>query len=213
MRIKHFSAKGVHGYLKFKITFNDDITFPTGINGSGKTSVVYSIVSLITPSLFILANLEFTHMEVVVDHNDDTITITTRRTENVVSLETSKTSEAFIIPKFIPEPDDPPYRASDAELQFYRNLTSEQPPHPVIQLINTLPTPMFLDLDRRARAASESSRARILYSRVARRGRNIFNAPLSQSLSEATELAEAQNQELTRDLLRLVSESESDRLS
>jgi hypothetical protein len=203
MRIRHFSATGVHGYLKFDIKFNKDITFLTGINGSGKTSVVYSIVSLITPSLFILANLEFAHMKVVVDQDDETITIEAKRTDNIVSLTTSKTEDAFIIPKFIPEPDDPPFRVSDAELQFYRNLTSEQAPHPVIQVINTLPTPMFLDLDRRARATSERSGGRLLYSRFARRGRNIFNAPLSQSLSEATQLAEAQNQELTRGLLRL----------
>jgi predicted ATP-binding protein involved in virulence len=115
MRIRHFSATGVHGYLKFDIKFNKDITFLTGINGSGKTSVVYSIVSLITPSLFILANLEFAHMKVVVDQDDETITIEAKRTDNIVSLTTSKTEDAFIIPKFIPEPDDPPLRVSDAE--------------------------------------------------------------------------------------------------
>ena len=36
MRIKHFRASKVHGYMDFDITFNDDPTFLTGINGSGR---------------------------------------------------------------------------------------------------------------------------------------------------------------------------------
>jgi len=51
MKIRNFSAEKVHGYLTLHVEFFDDLTFLTGINGSGKTSVIYSIVALITPNL------------------------------------------------------------------------------------------------------------------------------------------------------------------
>jgi predicted ATP-binding protein involved in virulence len=51
MQLKRFKATAVHGFLNFDISFNEDVTFLTGINGSGKTSVVQSIIALISPSL------------------------------------------------------------------------------------------------------------------------------------------------------------------
>jgi hypothetical protein len=57
--------------------------------------------------------------------------------------------------------------------------------------INSLPTPMFLDLDRRSRALQDfRSPNAVMRSRMSRRGRNIFAFFLSQSLALATDLAE-----------------------
>ena len=39
MQVKRFRASKIHGYLDFNILFRSDLTFLTGINGSGKTSV------------------------------------------------------------------------------------------------------------------------------------------------------------------------------
>ena len=57
MKVLDFQCEKVHGYLTFKLTFNSDLTFITGINGSGKTSAVRATTALLTPSLLDLATL------------------------------------------------------------------------------------------------------------------------------------------------------------
>ena len=64
MRIIRFKAKNIHGYLNFDIKFFPDVNFLTGINGSGKTTVVNGISALISPSLLTLANSNYEEMEV-----------------------------------------------------------------------------------------------------------------------------------------------------
>ena len=125
MQLKRFKAIGVHGYLDFDITFNQDITFLTGINGSGKTSVVQSIISLITPSLFTLANLSFILISVDIENDGVDITITAKRQDNVVTLQTTNTKGSFFtIPPFVSDPDELTYRNSERENQFYLEITT-----------------------------------------------------------------------------------------
>jgi predicted ATP-binding protein involved in virulence len=196
MQLKRFKATAVHGFLNFDISFNEDVTFLTGINGSGKTSVVQSIIALISPSLSTLANLLFDRMEVEITHDDCDLSISATRTNNSVTLSTSRTDESFTIPPYIPAPDEPSYRSADGETQFYLDLTTTRSPHAVIELINSLPTPMFLDLDRRARFQTETEQRRVALPRGARRARNIFNISLTGSLLHATALAEGRYREL-----------------
>ena len=49
MVIKGFEATGVFGYLDFKIEFHKDKNFLVGRNGSGKTTALKLINSLIMP--------------------------------------------------------------------------------------------------------------------------------------------------------------------
>jgi predicted ATPase len=208
MLLKRFKACGVHGYLNFDIRFNDDITFLTGINGSGKTSVVQSIISLITPSLLTLANLSFASMSVDVENDGEDVTIIAEKDNSVVTLRTTSTDTAYTLPPFVPDPDEPSYRSSERESQFYLELTTGRtPPHPVIEFINSLPTPMFLDLDRRARSANGTDQRRAGWIRTTRRARNIFNVTLTESLLHATALAESRFRELVSRLQRIGEDS------
>jgi ABC-type cobalamin/Fe3+-siderophores transport system ATPase subunit len=59
MRLKYFEASKVHGYIDFKISLRDDLTFLIGINGSGKSSVLKLILGLLSPSLKNLSQVEF----------------------------------------------------------------------------------------------------------------------------------------------------------
>jgi hypothetical protein len=210
MQIRRFKARRVHGYLNFDIRFNNDITFLTGINGSGKTSVVQSIISLITPSLFTLSNLDFQSMSVDIANDGANVSITADRRDGVVTLKTTSTAEAFPIPPFVPDPEEPSFRSGDREAEFYHELTITRTPHPVIQFINSLPTPMFLDLDRRARSTNETDPRRAGWGRAARRARNIFNLTLTASLSHATVFAENRYRELVSRLGRIGEESRRD---
>jgi predicted ATP-binding protein involved in virulence len=191
MQVKRFRASKVHGYLNFDVRFRDDLTFLTGINGSGKTSVIQSIIALITPSFLVLANLEFQSIEVEVIHDGKNIKLRAEKTDGATLLSSSQIGEGITIRPFVPDPDEPPYRSSEKEPDYYRELATVMAAHPLMVHINSLPTPMFLDLDRRSRAIQDfRNPSAVVRSRLSRRGRNIFAFFLSQSLSLATDLAE-----------------------
>ncbi len=59
MKLKNFSAKNVHGFLNYDISFRDNVTFLIGINGTGKTSVLKLILGLISPSYNYLNQIDF----------------------------------------------------------------------------------------------------------------------------------------------------------
>jgi recombinational DNA repair ATPase RecF len=52
MQILRFRATNIHGYLSFDVRFDTKLTFLTGINGSGKTSVIQLIVALSITGFF-----------------------------------------------------------------------------------------------------------------------------------------------------------------
>lgn len=196
MQVKRFKASKIHGYLNFNIHFRSDLTFLTGINGSGKTSVVQSIIALISPSFSVLANLEFASIEVEVFHDGKEILIrAVRQQDGSTKLSSPGVHETLSLRPFIADPDEPPYRSTEKELEYYRDLTGAVANHQLMQLINSLPTPMFLDLDRRARALQEYRSTTSARHRIPRRGRNIFSFFLSQSLNLAAELAETSYRE------------------
>ena len=77
MKIKHFKAEKVHGYLSYDIDFRKDLTFLIGLNGSGKTTVLKLISGLLTPNYLYLAKIKFSKIELTLynDQNDDEICV------------------------------------------------------------------------------------------------------------------------------------------
>jgi predicted ATP-binding protein involved in virulence len=51
MKITRLQAENVHGYLPLDIEFFEDLTFLTGLNGSGKTTVLRLLMALLTPNI------------------------------------------------------------------------------------------------------------------------------------------------------------------
>jgi predicted ATP-dependent endonuclease of OLD family len=202
MDVLAFKGTRIHGYLDFDLNFQKDLTFLTGINGSGKTTVIQSLIALLSPSLFVLANLEFEEITVELRHDQKKQTITASKGDGLVLLTTSGATDAFVINPFVFDPEDPSFRTMDGaanyrllekEAEYYREMSVRFAKHEVLQTIEKLPTPMFLDLDRRARTLQEGRGVRTRPpGPPARRGRNIFSFFLSQSLSAAVYLAETQ---------------------
>jgi recombinational DNA repair ATPase RecF len=67
MRITGFKGQAVNGYLDFDLRFNPDLTFVTGINGTGKTSALNSIVALLLPRLDYLAGDFFQSISIKIE--------------------------------------------------------------------------------------------------------------------------------------------------
>ncbi|WP_162519249.1 hypothetical protein [Aeromonas media] len=51
MQIKRFIATDVHDYLNFDAVFRPDVNFIAGLNGTGKTTALIIIMSLLTPDI------------------------------------------------------------------------------------------------------------------------------------------------------------------
>jgi ABC-type transport system involved in cytochrome c biogenesis ATPase subunit len=59
MKLTRLEATRVHGYLKLDIAFFPDLTFITGLNGSGKTTALRLLMGLLTPNLEELAAIAY----------------------------------------------------------------------------------------------------------------------------------------------------------
>jgi predicted ATP-dependent endonuclease of OLD family len=160
MKITSFSVKGLHGYLDQSVKFQSDLTFLTGINGSGKTSVVRGVVALLLPSFRYLAETEFSRMRLDFEQDGKRHFIVAERDENAVRLRRSgnKTWLELFVPSHIDlgfHRETPGYRERLYEM-IDRELVTHAD-HPVLKFIQSLPTPMFLGLERSVRADEEES--------------------------------------------------------
>ncbi len=187
MRISKFKAEGVHGFLRFNLSFRQGLTFLTGINGSGKTSALNSMIALISPDLAMLADLEYNVITVEVEHEGVKHVISAATRPEYVTLQISGIDEHFTFARYSPDPDAPSYRQVDSEAEYYRDILSLKASHPVLRAITSLPTPMFLGIDRRSSLGLGRAPPGIRQTRF---GRNIFSKSLSASLSAAATLAQ-----------------------
>lgn len=196
MKIRRFQAEEVHGYLDFSITFNAELTFLTGINGSGKTSAVRAITALLTPSVRDLANTAYTHVSVTVEQEDTELTIASKRSDEEIAFSFSGVDEELRIPVLKSEAYEPRGHFLERERDFYREQEAINGRNPVLLAIERLPTPMFLDLERRHQAGARQRRETERFH-----GRAIPANPLAGSLIESLIDAQALAEHAYRQLL------------
>ncbi|WP_271893850.1 AAA family ATPase [Candidatus Phyllobacterium onerii] len=189
MKLNKFVGRGIHGYLDLDFNFLDNLTFLTGINGSGKTTALNAIVALISPNLATLANLDYKNLSVDLEHQGRKLQIRSQKREDSIIFKVSSVKEDLKYPRYLSDHDFPSAALVEAESEHYREVQAAMSSHPTLRAIAALPTPMFLGLDRRARIEDDVRRPRANL-RYARLSRNIFGASLSRSLIEACDLAE-----------------------
>jgi len=187
MKLVQFVAKNLHGFLNINIQFNKDLTFLTGINGSGKTTVVRAISSLISPSLIALAHIVHDKMELLLEHEGKEITINSMRDDKYVYITSSHTDSQLKVPIIIPDEELIEYETMKSLVKYYRRLELDNAENQIIQLIKSLPTPMFLGIDRKSKELFQDERFYRGYvtAVVSERRDNIFKNSLSDSLEEA----------------------------
>lgn len=189
MKISRFRAVNLHGYLSFTLNFRPELTFLTGINGSGKTSAVRAMTALLSPSIYLLANMAYSSVSVTVMHEGVSLEITSHRSSEDISLEITGVQEKLRMPVFKPEAYEPRHRFNERQREFYREQEAINVRHPVLVAIEKLPTPMFLDLERRHQ---DGTRIRREESRFIHRAApiNPLAGSLIESINEAQELGE-----------------------
>jgi predicted ATPase len=149
MKIDKLQISGLHGYLSFDLAFFPDLTFLIGINGSGKTSAVRALVAVLAPAVRDLARLDFKRIAVTASHENVQITAVAERSDTEVILSVEGLEERLRIP-VLGRPRFDTRNWEDREVEYYREQEALHAKHPVLERIAALPTPMFLDLERRA---------------------------------------------------------------
>jgi predicted ATPase len=208
MKIKQFTAKAVNGYLDFNLKFNTDLTFVTGINGTGKTSALNSIIALIFPRLDYLAASIFKEMSLKIEHNKKNYTLTAKKSETATILTCSAYKDVELVIHKFEFPDDmPSHRIREHEEDYYKSVLAKNLDNPIIEFIEGLPSPMYLGLERRSLSIDHDKR-RYYPSPYHRQKphRNIFSRSIGQSLNEALYFARDTFQNNRRKEVRLDEE-------
>jgi hypothetical protein len=91
----------------------------------------------------------------------------------------------------VADPDYPAARQAEREVEHFKIVAAMATDDPVFKLISSLPTPMFLGLDRRTTFDLDDARLRpYTPARLARPGRNVFGGSLNRSVFDASIMAE-----------------------
>lgn len=195
MRIVKFTGTKLHGYLDLKVKFNKDLTFLTGINGSGKTTIVKAIGALTSPSFFTLVHMSFEKIEVEISQltpKSKNVKISASKKNESVILSISSADNNLVIPFFRGDPTEPTYRAKEKETDYYKEFETEHNNHPVLKAIKGLPTPMVLGIERRYSefAIDDSFPTSYPLYRARRKFPVDPTNPLGMGLVQAAELAD-----------------------
>lgn len=202
MKIMRFTGKQIHGYMDFDIRFNNDISFLTGINGSGKTTIVQCLYALISPSVRVLSNIEYNFIDVAIKINGQAkyVRIKALKKESEVTISTNMTKQVLSIPIL----QDIRPTTSREENEYYNDFLTKNSDNEVLQYIRELPSPLFLGIERRAvdesvfiqRSMAAAARRRLMS--------NINTYNQRRSLLEARELARDSYSEVRDEVMRLM---------
>lgn len=158
MNITGFRALNVHSYLCFDILFKPDISYLDGINGSGKTTVLRAIMALLTPNIRWLSETEFQSLEVAVEHQDKTFTVRASKNEESLSLSIpeQKLQHKFSLSTLRRYSENSTSLQRLLALEFVQEDSAS---NKVLGFLRTLPTPMFLGLERTAQSGGDPSQS------------------------------------------------------
>lgn len=170
MKVESVIIKKLYGHLDFNIKFFPDMNFLTGINGSGKTSILNVLAWVLGPSLMRLAQLEFSSIKVVCrDSKKGQETINVKKRRNNVEIAIEGEPKSLRVPIFeFPTEATTFERTAPTIPEMYERFTIENKENPVIATLGNLAGPLYLPLDRRweaapiARSAGISARYRRL---------------------------------------------------
>ena len=205
MKIRRFIGRSVNGYLHFNIRFFDHLTLVTGINGSGKTSALNSIAALLLPRLDYLATQQFDELSIDIRDDNGKVKLTAQKTPDATAITCSRfPKDQLTFAEFDNPESVPAHRYREYEEDYYNNILSRNATNPILSFIKSLPTPMYLGLDRRSLSIeSDRLRHRPISRARHRARRNVFGGSLEAGLTEALYFAREWFQENRRRELEL----------
>lgn len=149
IRIKKFEGNEIHGFLNINVEFNSDLTFLIGINGSGKTTILQCITSILIPSIGELAAIRFKEIALTILVDKKVRVIKAQRKNDSLSISCSHIEKQVTFLDYKPDPLVPPTRDQEQYLKYYRDITREKVNNPVIKFLNSLEVPITLGIGRK----------------------------------------------------------------
>lgn len=202
MKIMRFTGKQIHGYMNFDIKFNGDISFLTGINGTGKTTIVQCLYALISPSIRILSNIDYESIEVAIklDGQARFTRISTLKKETGIIISTNMTKQVLSVPVL---QNLQPSTSEEAN-EFYNDFLARNSDNEVLQYIRELPSPMFLGIERRAGEEDTTRQRTMTFAARRRAATTIATYSQRQSLLEARDIARDSYSEIRDNVMELM---------
>jgi predicted ATP-binding protein involved in virulence len=150
MKILGFKGTKVHDYLMIDVRFNPDLSIITGSNGTGKTTAILLLQALLCPNFKDLISVPFESIELslMIKERETIISASNKNKQLVIKINSvqlpleinrEKFEELEYLNLRTKEISDP----NEMALKFVG-------PHPVVDFIKQLPSPIFIGLERRS---------------------------------------------------------------
>lgn len=155
MHLRSLSITKLHGALTLEVDFRADVTLLVGINGSGKTSVLNCIDTLLRPDMRRLATLEYERLELKFELDERSYRLLAEKSKKLVTLSIEGGIHPFhpitidVLPHL--DPDD------EEATVHYAQLGPEKHERPMWEFLKSLPRPVVITLDRTIAAEADDS--------------------------------------------------------
>jgi predicted ATP-dependent endonuclease of OLD family len=177
MRLLKFQATKVHDYMDFDISFNTDVSFLIGSNGSGKTTAIKLIKALLSPSILDIISISFEYCHLEFERNSKIKTINIQRKNKNEYIMKYDGDECYIVvPEYLQYREPEKNESYAMEIEALSDNT-------VFNKIRKLPTPIFLGVDRK-NGSDNFSNPLYRDSFIPPRRRNIVKGLLGDALFE-----------------------------
>jgi len=149
MRILNFKGIKVHDYLTIDLSFNQDLSIITGSNGCGKTTSILLLQAILCPNFKDLLSIPFDRLELSFVHQKIEYQMTVKNSESNLIIGVNSILEPLLIPKI--KFDELEFlSARHKEIGDINEMVLKNAGvHPVLEFIKTLPSPIFIGLERR----------------------------------------------------------------
>jgi predicted ATP-binding protein involved in virulence len=156
-QIKQVKVVNLHGIFTKKVNFNQDYTFIHGINGTGKTSLIKAMEAILTPDMEWIVNTAYESVQISLVHEKQKYTFKLQREGSLITIRQRRGNEYIeeihdisrveMLVKNRERHVQPVSGGSDTIRSLIFQIFSGSG---ILKTIQSIPTPMFLGLNRTA---------------------------------------------------------------
>ncbi|WP_267412345.1 AAA family ATPase [Pantoea sp. GM_Pan_4] len=146
MKLYQFKASSVYGYMNFHINFNKDVSFLTGSNGSGKSTVIKLMQAIFLVNLKELLSIPFENIELTFEDRTKKNKISVLKDKLILRVFIDSEAECIEIPIINQENFIGSGNNDEYWLLHERELITNK----VYKKIKAIIPPVFLGLDRKS---------------------------------------------------------------